>query len=57
MFARFLSGMFSCFPFSCISHKDIKYFPRDIYKNDWKAVGDDLKNVINNYKREEKTNE
>ncbi len=46
MFRRFLSGFMTCFPFVCLSDKDIKYFPEEIYRNDWKTVGIDIKNTI-----------
>ena len=51
MFRRFLSGFITCFPFICLSDKDIKYFPEDIYRNDWKTVGTDMKNIIKNNKK------
>ena len=36
------------FPFVCLSDKDIRFFPDDIYKNDWKIIGSDIRKVINN---------
>lgn len=35
-----------CFPFVSLSDKDIKYFPEEIYKNDWKSIGNDIRKVI-----------
>jgi len=48
MFKRFLSGFMTCFPFICLSDKDIKYFPEEIYKNDWKSIGNDIRKIVNN---------
>lgn len=56
MFRRFLSGFMSCFPFVCMSDKDIRYFPEEIYRNDWKTIGTDIRNIVkknNNNKEEE----
>jgi hypothetical protein len=47
MFRRFLSGFITCFPFICFSDENIKFFPTDVYKNDWKVIGDDIRNIIN----------
>ena len=46
MFRRFLSGFITCFPFVCLSSKNIKYFPEEIYKNDWKIIGSDIRRII-----------
>lgn len=48
MFRRFLSGFMSCFPFVSMSDKDIRYFPEEIYRNDWKTIGIDIRNIIKN---------
>jgi len=31
-----------------MSEKDIKYFPEEIYRNDWKTIGTDMRNAIRN---------
>lgn len=45
-FRRFLSGIMTCFPFICLSDKDIRYFPEEIYRNDWKTIGTDIRKII-----------
>lgn len=54
MFRRFLSGFISCFPFVSMSDKDIRYFPEEIYRNDWKTIGNDIRNIIKSNKVKEK---
>ncbi len=54
MFRRFLSGLISCFPFVSMSDKDIRYFPEEIYRNDWKTIGNDIRNIIKSNKVKEK---
>lgn len=46
MFRRFLSGFASCFPFISFSSRDIKFFPEEIYRNDWKVVGSSIRKII-----------
>lgn len=46
MFRRFLSGFISCFPFVSLSEDNIKYFPEDIYRNDWRTIGNDIRKII-----------
>ena len=48
MFRRFLSGFISCFPFVSFSDKYIKYFPREVYVNDWKVISSDIRKIIKN---------
>ena len=49
MLRRFFSGFITCFPFVSLSDKDIKFFPIDSYRNDWKVVGSDIRSIIKKY--------
>ena len=48
MFKRFLSGFISCFPIVSLSDKYIKYFPEEIYKNDWKNISLSIRKIVKN---------
>lgn len=48
MFRRFLSGFTTVFPFSCLDDRAMKYYPEDIYRNDWRNIGSDLRKAIGN---------
>ncbi len=50
MFIRFLEGFITVFPFVSINEKLISYFPHEIYKNDWKIIGNTLKTILRNNK-------
>lgn len=52
MFKRFLEGFITVFPFICIDEKLISYFPDEIYRNDWKNVGNIFKLILRNNKEE-----
>ena len=54
MFRRFLSGLISCTTFVSMLDKDIRYFPEEIYRNDWKTIGNDIRNIIKSNKVKEK---
>lgn len=57
MFYKFLKGFISIFPFYYKYNSDIKYYPEEIYVNDWKIVGNILANTIRNKINEAKKNE
>ena len=46
MLKRFLSGFISIMPFIVKNKKNVNYFPDEIYKNDWKNIGNDLLTVL-----------
>lgn len=50
MFSRFLKGISTLFPFFYIENQEMKYFPEDIYVNDWKMIGNNINNIIKNNK-------
>lgn len=46
MLKRFFSGFVTFLPFVCLSDKPIRYFPEEIYRNDWKTIGYSLRKII-----------
>jgi len=46
MFKRFLSGFITFLPFVCLSDKPIRYFPEELYRNDWKSLGYNLRKIL-----------
>lgn len=52
MLKRFFEGFITIFPFIYTDEKLIRYFPEDIYKNDWKNIGNDLKTILRKNERE-----
>jgi hypothetical protein len=46
MFRRFLAGFISCFPFVSNASGNVKYFPREIYVNSWRAIGTSLRQSL-----------
>jgi hypothetical protein len=45
MFKRFLEGFISIVPFFYRNNPKASYYPEDIYVNDWRIIGNLLKNV------------
>ncbi|MDR2077565.1 MAG: hypothetical protein LBP39_01205 [Rickettsiales bacterium] len=43
MFSKFLEGFASIVPFFYRSNPSIRYYPEDIYVNDWRIVGNLLR--------------
>jgi hypothetical protein len=58
MFKRFLSGFITFLPFVCLSDKPIRYFPKELFRNDWKSLGYNMRKLIKTQlnKTGEKTN-
>jgi hypothetical protein len=51
MLKRFLSGFISIMPFITRNKKSVNYFPDEIYKNDWKIIGNDLLKILRNLEK------
>ncbi|MDR2760365.1 MAG: hypothetical protein LBB09_00775 [Rickettsiales bacterium] len=39
MLEKFLSGFVTCIPFFYRNNNEAKYYPDDIFVNDWKIIG------------------
>jgi hypothetical protein len=39
MFEKFLNGFITFLPFYYRSNNEVKFYPDDIYVNDWKMIG------------------
>lgn len=48
MFKRFLQGFCSVLPFFYVYNYEIKHYPDYTFVNDWKIVGNLIKNIVNN---------
>ena len=46
MFKKFLNGVISVIPFFYKRNVEIKFFPEDIYVNDWKIIGNIMSGII-----------
>lgn len=46
MLDKFLNGFISLIPFFYKNNTEIKYYPDDIYVNDWKKIGNIMTNII-----------
>jgi len=57
MLKRFFSGFITFFPFICLSDKPIRYFPEEIYKNDWRNIGNALRKILRTKTQEDSNND
>ena len=46
MFKKFLNGIVSVMPFYYKKNIEIKFFPEDIYVNDWKIIGNIISGIL-----------
>ena len=57
MFKRFLNGFITVIPFFYKENNDVKYYPDDIFVNDWKIIGNLIATNVRSKIKERETND
>ena len=46
MIKRFFSGFVTMFPFISLGKRSIMFFPEEVFKNDWRVIGNDIGRIL-----------